>query len=44
MLGPDRRRLEKRARALGFADLAAFLADRYVDQEHSLLAIADEWS
>jgi hypothetical protein len=29
--GGDRRLLEDRARALGFVDLAAFLADRYVD-------------
>jgi hypothetical protein len=40
--GPDRRLLEDRARALGFADLAAYLADLYVDQEHSLQQIADE--
>jgi hypothetical protein len=40
--GPDRRLLEDCARALGFVDLAAFLADRYVDQERSLVAIADE--
>jgi hypothetical protein len=39
---PDRRRLEDRARALGFADLAPYLADRYLDHGHILLAIAHE--
>jgi hypothetical protein len=38
----DRRALEDRARELGFADLAAFLTDRYVDKEHSLCRIAGE--
>jgi transposase len=42
LLDPGRRRLEYWARALGFADLATFLTDRYVGKEHSLLAIADE--
>jgi len=39
-LTADRRRLEDRARTLGFADLAAYLTDRYLDHEHSLVAIA----
>jgi hypothetical protein len=39
---PARRVLEARARTLGFTDLAAYLADRYLDREHSLIAIARE--
>jgi AraC-like DNA-binding protein len=38
----DRRALEARVQALGFANLAAYLTDRYLDQERSLLAIAHE--
>jgi hypothetical protein len=39
---PDRRTLEARAQALGFADLAAYLTDRYLHREHSLIAIGRE--
>jgi len=39
---PDRRTLEGRAHALGFADLATYLTDRYLVEERSLIGIATE--
>jgi hypothetical protein len=42
VLSPDQRPLQSRARELGFADLAGYLADRYLHREASLISIADE--
>jgi hypothetical protein len=42
VLAPAQRPLQARARELGFTCLAGYLADRYVQREHSLRRIAHE--